>query len=137
MMQMYFHALKVFLKKLLDRLIASSNLSLNYNFGSTLAHLSQAATLKFNLKTSQLNQEAAAQAIAEKQKVRPMGGETPGVLGFCEYIANTDKGFAGERKYIFWVQVLGKVLETIVKSTIGVDDSKNSFIHVMLCITYK
>ena len=109
-MQMYFYLLEILLKESLDRLIASSNLSLNYNFGSTLAHLSQAATLKFNLKTSQLNQEAAAQAIAEKQKVRPMGGRTPGVF---EYIVNTNTGFAGEQKYIFLG--LGKVLETIVK----------------------
>ena len=68
-------------------------------------------SLKFTLKTFQLNQEAAAQAITtQKQKVRPMGGRTPGVF---EYIVNTNTGFAGEQKYIFLG--LGKVLETIVK----------------------
>ena len=49
-MQVYCYALKVLLEESLDRLIASSDLSLNNYFGSTLAHLStnqSLASLKF------------------------------------------------------------------------------------------
>ena len=80
---MYFYLLEILLKESLDRLIASSNLSLNNNFGSTLAHLSQAATLKFNLKTFQLNQEAAAQCSGHSTEAESQanGRGDPGGVG--------------------------------------------------------